>query len=251
MAIPGYDVNRNIYPGVDRTTAGLGGNVPQQTITGKYPAFYKRLYKSPREVALLLDKPFRAGYGCLPIGTVLAVDQGNNTLVPYTPDTVSEDDPSRVFLLGDCSATTFDVLLVESYKLAANDVITMCDEGGSPNNYEKATIDSIDRTSSDYKATVTLTGSISGSFTVANSANCFVKAKDADTDTKLSEAEYVLDMEVDTGAGEDASGGLGAVLLTNAIIYQDAVVGMDSSAITDLSNRGVDVISDGVYYILT
>ncbi len=241
--IPGY-TNKITYPGRGLTSAGLGGAIPQQNLTGYHVAQYKRLYKSHREIALLLDKTLRAGYGCLEAGTVMAVDQNTDNLVPYTPDTISEEDPSRVFLLNDCStADNFDVELLESYKLASGETIVMTDSDGT---YEQATISGVDRSSSNYKANITLTGSTSNNFTVAKSANCYVKAEDASGDDKASKAKYVLDMAVDTGAGEDAEGGLGAVLLSNAVIYKDATVGMDSTAITDLGN----VSEDGAYYIL-
>ncbi len=241
--IPGYKDDKTLYPGIDRTSAGLGGVIPQQTITGYHTAIYKRLYKSPREVALLLDKTFRSAYGCLPVGTVLAEDFNTGDLVPYTPDTISEQDPSRVFLLNDCdAASNFDVELLESYKIASGEtiILTDTDTGG-----EAATIDSIDRTSSNYKATVTLTGATTGSFTVANSANCYLKAEDA-ASGKRSVAKYILDMDVDTGAGQYAKGGLGAVLLSNAIIYKGSTVGMDATAITNLGN----VSEDGAYYVI-
>lgn len=251
MAIPGYDRNRKIYPGLNRTAGGLGGDMPQQTLTGRYTVFYKRLYKSPREIAILLDKTFRKGYGCLPIGTVLAKDENTDKLVPYTPDEIDQDkDYSRVFLLNDCdTADSFDVDITESYKLQEDDEIVLTDRqaaGSPPSTFETATIDSIDRTTYNHKAVVTLTGAVSGTFTTALLANCYVKAEDAASGNKCSKARYILDMEVDTGAGEDAVGGLGAVLLSNAVIYQEDVELMDAQAITDLGN----VTSDGVYYIL-
>lgn len=245
MALPGYDENRTQFPGINRTSAGLGGNIPQQTITGYETYIETPLYKSPREVALLLDKTFRAGYGCLPKGTVLAKDQNTDKLVPYVPDSIdTENDFARVFLLNDCDAAdNFDVDMVESYKLAEGDSILIMDSSTSG---ESSEIDSIDRTSSKYKATVTLTGATSGSFTTGNDANCYVKAEDADSG-KRSKAVYVLDMEVDTGAGEYAKGGLGSVLLSNAILYKNAVTGMDSQAMTDLGNVSED---DAGYYIV-
>lgn len=246
MAIKGYDVYRDRVPGINRTI-GPAGDIPQQTIRGIVPMFFKRLYKSPREVALLLDKTFRGGYGVLEIGTVVAIDQNNtDQLVPYTPDTIDYQDVSRVFLQTDCdAASTFRVDLLESYKLAEGDTIVLTDTGGT---YEDAEIDSIDRTVYENlgQAEVTLTGATTASFTQANKANAYVKAQDGDSGNKNSKAVYILEMEVDTGAGEAANGGLGAVLLSNAIIYKSDCVGMDSQAITDLEN----VTSDGQYYII-
>lgn len=244
MTIPGYDVYRDRVPGINRTI-GAAGNAPQQSIRGYTPLFQKRLYKSPREVALLLDKTLRSGYGVLEAGTVLAVDQNDtDQLVPYTPDTIGTTDVSRVFLMTDCDASdNFYVDMLESYKLAVGDTITLTDSDGT---YESEDISAIDRSSYDNKAKITLDASTAATFTVARDANCYVKAADEADGNKRSDAAYILDMEVDTGAGQYAAGGLASVVLSNAILYQDALVGMDSSAITDLGN----VSSDGVYYIL-
>src|SRR6056297_1820314 len=150
MTIPGYDFYRDRFPGINRTI-GAAGNSPQQSIRGYTPVFYKRLYKSPREVALLLDKTIRSGYGVLEAGTVMAVDQNDtDQLVPYTPDSISTTDVSRVFLLTDCDASdNFYVDMLESYKLAVDDEITFTDSDGA---YETETISAIDRTSYDNKA---------------------------------------------------------------------------------------------------
>lgn len=231
--------------GIDKSTAGLGGNIPQQNITGYTRLRQKQLYFSQRAIALLLDKTLRSGYGGLELGTVLAQDQNTDKYVPYVPDTIDlAADVGRVPLLNDCTtADNFDVLMEQSYKLQTGDVIVLTDTDGS---YEQATISDIDRDSYDYKATVTLSGATSGTFTVAKKANCYVKAEDVSGDNKASKAAFILDMNVDTGNGEDAEGALAPVLLSNAIIYQASCVGMDSQAITDLGN----VSSDGQYYIL-
>lgn len=244
MTIPGYDVYRDRVPGINRTV-GAVGNSPQSSIRGYTPLFQKRLYKSPREVALLLDKTLRSGYGVLEAGTVLAVDQNDtDQLVPYTPDSISLTDVSRVFLQTDCDTSdNFYVDMLESYKLAEDDVITLTDSDGA---YESETISAIDRTSYSNKAKITLEAATAGAFTVAKDANCYVKAADEADTNKTSDAAYILDMEVDTGAGEYSAGGLASVVLSNAILYQDDCVGMDSTAITDLGN----VSSDGIYYIL-
>lgn len=245
MAIPGYDVNRTAYPGLGRTSGGFGGAIPQQTITGYTVDVQKPLYKSPREIALLLDKTFRAGYGCLPKGTVLSKDENTDNYVPYAPDTIADTDVARVFLLNDCdTADNFDVDLLESYKVASGETIILTDTDGA---YEAATISNIDRTSSNIKATVTLTGSTSNTFTTAKSANCYLKAEDNNTG-KRSKAKFILDMDVDTGAGSDAAGGVAAVLLSNALLYKSAISNMDSQAMTDLGNVSED--EGGQYYVV-
>lgn len=248
MALPGYDITKTDFPGLDRTSAGLGGNIPQQTLTGYSTRFEKQLFKSTRDIALLLDKTFRAGYGCLPIGTVVAEDQNTGNLVPYTPDTISQEDVSRVFSLTDLIASgvsgEFDVAMMESYKFDAGDVIVLTDTDGS---YEEKTINSIDRASSNIKATVSLNTGVGSDFTVAKSANAYLKAEDA-ASGKRSVAKYIIDAEVDTGAGEYRKGGLGSVVLSNAVLNKDVVDenNIDATAMTSLGN----ITADGTYYVL-
>lgn len=245
MAIPGYDLYRDRIPNLLRTNAGLGGDIPQQTIKGYTPRFDKRFYKSLREQAIITDKTLRGGYGVLETGMIMAVDQNDtDLLVPYTPDTIDQLDVSRVFMLNGCDAAdNFNVEMYESYKLAEGDAIVLTDTNGV---YEEAEIDSIDRTSSVSVATVTLAAACAGTFTTARSACCYVKAGDGAADTKNSVAAYILEQTVDTGAGADARGALGSVLLTNALVYADAFVGLDDQAVTDLGN----LVAEGVYYVI-
>lgn len=245
MTIPGYDVYRDRVPGINRTV-GAAGDIPQQTIRGITPIFYKRLYKSLRDIAILTDKTLRGGYGVLEIGTVLAVDQNDtDLLVPYVPDDIDYGDVGRVFLQTDCDdSDNFYVDLLESYKLAEGDTIVM---SNTDDDYEDETIDSIDRTTyaSLGRALVTLEGTAVLDYTVAKKANCYVKAADAATSNKNSTAAYILEMEADTGAGENANGANSTVLLQNALIYQADCPNMDSTAATSLG-----VTSEGIYYLV-
>ena len=246
MAIPGYDLNRDRYPGLDRTRAGLGGSIPQHTITGHTVFKYKRLYKSLREIALLRDKTFRAGYGVLEIGTVLAVDNNTGDCYPYIPDAVSRNDVGRIFLIANNDTNANLVVdYYESFKLRVGDVIKVNDDGSV--GAEDGEIDSITRNVAAGTATITLTGATGGAYTVANDANIYLKGDGAGgAALKGSNAAYILEMEVDTGGGPDAKGGLGSVLMSNAVIYQDACVNMDGQARTDLGN----VTADTPYYIV-
>lgn len=246
MTIPGYDFYRDKVPGINRTI-GPGGDTPHQSLRGYTTRIDKRLYHSRREIALILDKSFRSGYGVLEIGTVLAIDQNDtDKLVPYTPDSISLDDVSRVFLLTDCdTAASFWVDMMESYKLAVDDDIVITDTDGT---YETVTINSIDRTTRSDRAQITLGGSTDNTFTIAKDANVYVKASTQASGNKCSVAEFILDMNVDTGAGVRAEGGLGAVLLPkgNAIVYRDAFTNIDSTAESSL---GLTI--HGAYYFVT
>ena len=240
----GYDLYRDRIPGLDRTL-GVSGDIPQQTIKGFTARFEKRLYKSLREQAILTDKSLQKGYGWLERGTVLAINFNDSSqLVPYTPDTIAYTDISRVFFLTDLTAsTTFYVDLLESYKLTAQDIIVLSDTGGT---YETETIASIDRTTyADIGRALVTISACAGTFTVANKACCWVKAGTQADANKCSLASYILDMDIDTGAGEFGKGGLGTVILTNALIYQDACVGMDDTALASLG-----FTEEGLYYLI-
>lgn len=241
--LKGYDLYRDRIPGLERTP-GAGGDSPHQSIRGFTPTFDKKLYFRGRDAALIVDATFRAGYGVLERGMAIAIDQNDtDKLIPYTPDTISLNDISRVFLLTDCdTADNFYVEMYESYKVAVGDVVVLTDTDGT---YEQATISAIDRTTYDNKAKITLTGAVSGTFEISKLANCYLKAEDT-ASGKASKAMCVLDSDVDTGAGDVAEGALGPVLLSNAVIYQSACVFMDAQAISDLGN----ITSWGVFYIL-
>lgn len=245
MTIPGYDLGRERIPGIGRTI-GAGGDSPHQAIRGFTVTHEKRFYFSRREIALLLEKTCRSGYGVLPIGQVMAEDFNDpNQLVPYTPDTIDYQDVSRVFLLQDLAAgTTFLVDLWESYKLAVNDYIVLSDTDGV---YETEQISAIDRDTyaSIGQALVTIS-QCAGTFSVSKKACCWVKARTQADTNKCSLAKYILEMNVDTGAGDRAVDGLGTVLISNAIVYVSSCVNMDATAISDLGN----VTTDGIYYIL-
>lgn len=241
--------------GPAKTTGGLSGLYPQQTVTGFTTAKQKRLFYSRREQALLREVQIQAGFGTLEAGTVMATESSTGYLVPYIPDTITLDtDVGRAWLLNDCdTASTFRLSKKDSYKIYEGATIVLTDTDGS---YEEATVSDIDRTTYDQWAVVTLSGAISGAFTTAKKANCYVKSG---ASGKRSTATYILDQGVYTGGdpwqGEDeyenvTAGGVGAqgsVVISNASLYQDAVVGMDSQAQTDLGN----ITDDSPYYHLT
>lgn len=229
--------------GPNKTTAGLGGQTPQQNLTGYTRVTRKEIFYSLREIALLIPKTLRGGFGALEAGQVLSEDTNTNYLVPYVPDDISEDHKGRTMLMSDCDTSASVVIpLEESYRFEAGDDVVLTD---SDDSYETAEIDSIDRTSSKYKATITLTGAVSGTFTTAKDANVYHKAG---ASGKYSTAEYILDQSVLTGEGEDTTkiGVQSSVLLSNAVIYSGQCVDMDSQAMTDLGN----VSEDGQFYIV-
>ena len=219
--------------GIGSTTAGLGGYTPQVNRTGFTEIREKKLFLSQREIALILPKTFRGGYGELAAGTVMAVDTNSNTLVPYIPDTINlVADMGRIDLVTDCNtATSFLIWVEESGKIKAGDVIVLTDSDGT---YEEKTVSTI-AVYDEKRSTVTLTAATTGNFEVSKSANCYLKAG---TTGKLSVAKYILDQDIFTGTHENPNGALGSVFISNGVLYKNSCVGLDGTAITALG--GID-----------
>lgn len=245
--------------GPNKTTAGLSGAIPQQSLTGVTRYTEKRLFYSLREQALILPKTIRGGYGVLEAGQVMAKientadplgDVAQGVLVPYVPDAAAitslqhADTPGAVPVYSAASTTIY-CDLQRSWAFKVGDEIVLDDNDSAP---EGCTITAIDRTSQDYQAKLTV-NSISGTFTAA--ALAYIMHRQSSPDSSggaglliQSVASYILEQTIDTGF-EDQGGALGSVVVSNAILYQDAMKNCDAGAITDLS-----LVSDGNFYIL-
>jgi len=221
------------------TDAGLGGDVPQQNLTGYTRYVMKKLFFSQREVALLLEKTMRGGYGEVEMGTILAQDSNTDSLVPYVEQSsINLNNVGNATLLNDCngsadSDTTFYLTIEDSYKFAEGDTIVIKDTGGN----EEATIDTIARYEDQHRALITLTASPSSDYKVSNDANVYLKG--ADTPVYITDAHNV------TGV-ENNNGGLTSVVVSNAVIYQSGVPNMDANALSSFS----DITEDGQFYII-
>lgn len=209
---------------------------------------YKRLFRSPRDIALLVEITLQAGYGVLPMGTVLSknVSAAGNVgkYVPYSPTTPDSGDllqKGSAFLLQNAAGSDLYVTLADSYKFAVGDDVILLDSDTKTTASENlGAITAIDRTTYQQMAKITVTGTVSGTFTVANSACIHVECG-ADNTNSYCDAAGILDQSVDTGADEDAAGALATMVVNNAILYQDALINADAAALTDLgataSNR--------------
>lgn len=105
----------------------------------------------------------------------------------------------------------------------------------------------IDRTyASGTQAQITVsTGVTTGAnFSIAKYASAYLKGS-GEVSSPFTKAKYILDKDIDTGIGADAKGALTSVVLSNAILYTNSLVGMDSAAMTDLG-----AITDGRFTIL-
>ena len=228
--------------GMNVTTAGIGGDLPQVNhVMG--PQFReKRLLFSEPEIALIIQKNVRGGYGDLEMGTIMAVDSNSGFLVPYIPTTISATDKGRVMLITDnITSATFKIWKEDSGKIKATDVVIMTDTDAA---YEEATVLSVVVDADGRMATVTLTAATvqAGGFTVAKAANCYLKSGAAG---KKSDAKYVMDQYLSTGGYDNPNGAHTSVIVSNAIVYADALVGSDAAALTALGG-----VSDGPYVIL-
>ena len=229
-------------PGI--TSAGLGGYGPQVNRGGYTAIRERKLFKSQREVALLLEKTIRGGYGDILAGTVMAeMTAAPYDLVPYIPDTISTTDVGRIFLVNDnITAATFKIWAEDRGKLKATDVIVLTDTDGT---YEEATVSSIAEDAGGRTWTVTLSGATTtaGGFTVAKSANCYLKAG---ASGKRSTAKYILDQDVYTGDYENPGpGAQTSVFLSNGILYKNMMIGLDTAAATALG-----AVVDGNFVIV-
>ena len=227
--------------GVGVTTGGLGGYAPQVNHTGFIELRDKRLFFSQREMGLFIPKTLRGGYGVLEAGTVLAEDTNTGFLVPYTPDAILATDAGRIMLAADhTTAVTFKIWAEDRGKLQKDDVIVLTDSDGT---YEAATVASVALDANGRTATVTVSAATVtvGGFTVAKSANAYLKAGSSG---KYSVAKYVLDQDQFTGDFDNPNGALTSVFLSNGVIYKDSLVGADATALTALSG-----VVDGKFVI--
>jgi len=217
---------------------GLGGSTPQMN-PGLMASVINELYYSNREAALLKDKVFKKGYGTVVAGTLMAAVTADAELVPYIPTTVSLSDQGRAFLLRDASAaTTLYVAMEDSYRFTVGDDVIV---GTSVPAYTDAgLITAIDRTTYPTQAVITVTNAVTA--TVANSAHLYIQAG---ASGKYCTAYCICDSDVYTGTGSDALGAIAPVIMSNAIVYKNAVSNYDAAAASAMS-----LVVDGAHIIV-
>jgi hypothetical protein len=210
---------------------------------------YKNIYFSRPEHALIVDVALQAGYGVIKEGTVLAKNlsaAGGVKYVPYSPTlfTGAEVDPGRAFILqatGGATNTVF-VTLNDSYKFSVGDDLVIDDNVTASENLGKIT--AIDRATYPQMAAITFTTASGGtSFTTARKA--YVKVEAGINTNNYSDAVCILAKTVDTGTGSQAQGAVAPVILSNAILYEGMLTGLDAAAKVALGGA-----SFGQYYIL-
>lgn len=225
------------------TTAGIGGSTPQLNRGPEVPGS-KALFHSVRDIALILDKTAKAGYGVLKAGTLCALNTNDSKMVPYPTSDPTDTGSARAFLVADAadaSAVVY-VTIEDSYKFVVGDsLIIDRSNGGVQDVQDLGAITDI--TLSASRAAITATTNVSGAnHTVANSASVYVKA---DASTPFTKAVYINDQDVDTGTGADAKGANTSVVLSNAVLYKHALQNYDAAGATDLG-----AVEDGRFVVL-
>ena len=213
--------------GIGKTTAGRAGNVPQVNITGYTRQVQKRLFYSRREQALILEKTVKGGFGFLEMGQVMTQVYKDGTLVedfivPYGAN-------GQVVLAADAAASQKNITVSaeDVVKFAAGDHIVVNDSGTTAENHEIVSIAG---------NVITVKANLTGTFEVS---------ADAYIEHRRDGNYYILDQDIDTGVETQEEGALGSVVYSNAVLYKDAVIGMDSTVLADLNGK-----EDGVFYII-
>ncbi len=226
-----------------RSDARLGGSIPQHNRVPEGVGI-RPLFHSVRDIALILDKTVKAGYGVIKSGTIMAVCSITGNLYPY-PETLvaSNNTNAKAYLVADATASTTVLVGIEdSYKFQVGDELII----GGDSFEDLGAIVSIDRTAvNGTQAAIVVTDAVTtiADLTTAKYANVFINS--AGATTPFSEAKFVLDADIDSGTGEFAIGALTSVVLSNAILYTASLIGYDAAAKADLGS-----VDDGRFTIL-
>lgn len=229
------------------------GSIPQLN-TGAQSPGSRALFYSVRDIALILDKTVKAGYGVLRAGTLMSVVAGETDaadygkLVPYAmtnASAVQSGGNAKAYLAQDydTGTTTCEVTNEESYKLTLGDHIIFGATGET--SLTGGEITGLARSATTGICTITHTAVASAVFTVAGGGYVIAKAAAA---APFSTAVYVLDQDVDSGVGADAAGALTSVVVSNAILYKavlDGINGETAGYTTDMGG-----VADGRFVIL-
>jgi len=114
-----------------RSDARLGGSMPQVNRVPQGPGI-KPLFHSQRDIALILDKTVKAGYGVVRAGTIMAICSATGNLYPY-PETDADENftNAKSYLVanpGD-GAVVCNIGIEDSYKFQVGDSLIMDGSG--------------------------------------------------------------------------------------------------------------------------
>lgn len=222
------------------------GSMPQHSQPKESPG-WKPIFHSEREIALVMDKTVKPGFGVLRAGTVMSLVYNGDKLVPYPTTTRNAEVVARAFAVSDMAneADAIRVTLQDSYKFSVGDHVFICNNSASGVYTDGGAITAIDRTTYPNFAEITFTNAIGdvATYSVANAACIYHKGDTAEADGV--EANYILDKDVDTGIGENAVGAVCSVVVSNAVLNYGNLVNLDAGAITDLG-----AVADGTRFLI-
>ena len=211
----------------------------------------KALFHSVRDIALIIDKEVQAGYGYLKAGTVMAInlstDGGGGKLVPYVPlsNGTGQVAIGTISALGvapivkDSIADHVYVSLDDSYKFEVGDYL-YADNDSDDGPISGGIISDIDRTTSPLYADITVASLTETNVTMVKGSYVYVYAGASGNNV----AKYILDKDVDTGVGADAIGALTSVVVSNCVLYKNALYNLTAEAIAALG------VVDGRFFIM-
>lgn len=239
--------------GYGKSTAGLGGNVPQVNLTGMTRTVMTRLFFSRRESALLLGKTVRGGFGHLNAGTVMGAIAGDDRIVPFAA--VGAASPlGKSFLVADAvnGNANITVSLSDSYRFQPGDPVVLYNSNAG-GTYMRTTIVAAGITRGATTANIELTAAVdAATYTMANGVFLAHRTGADAADATSLAAAYVLDQDIYTGEGIETiqpDGALGSVVVSNAILYADVIENINANALTALGMVR-DAGNDGRLYIM-
>lgn len=229
---------------------------------GQTPYIYRGGQEDPRPIfysdldkALAKSITIPGGYGVIKAGTVMGIitesTNRKNYYVPY----VFADTTGIAAALADANTVGLAYLVADhgggnkiayvtlndSYKFAVGDHVGCIDSDYAAHD-DNGAITAIDRTTYMHMAVITVTNNISA-IDVAKGACIFIQSKTA---SPYVEAKGILKAGVDTGLGENAKGGIGVIVLRNAMLYKDSLSCYNADALADLSGA----VEDAKYLIM-
>ena len=213
---------------------------------------YKRIFYSDQNKALTKPITLPGGYGVIPGGSVMGIISESTSgrtgmYVPYAPEGTTHAGaglqdawPGITYVTQDLAVEKYArVTLEDSYRFAVGDHLCALDSADTMTDL--GAITAIDRTTYSHIAVITVSTN-AASATVALGAIIFIQTT---TSSPFTLAKGILLSSVDTGVGENAKGAQGTLVLSNAVLYQSALVGYNSDVATDLGCS-----SDGKYVVL-
>lgn len=201
----------------------------------------KRLFYSDPDKAFARAITIPAGYGVVKAGAVMGIiTESTNRVGQYVPYTgidaagnvaaAVENLFGAAFLTTNpTTGTTAQVTIADSYKFAVGDHLVAGDSD-LDGNTDLGVITAIDRTTYTHIAAITVTNSF-GSETIAKGAVITIQSA---TSSPFVAGVGILKAAVDTGVGENAEGGQGVIVISNAMMYSASLYNWNSDVVTDI-----------------